>query len=215
MKQLIKGIDILLYSGGTAETVSNVLVGNPASSGTAELPDSGGTLENYTLAIPKGDTHNWINRTVEFFGKKFRTVGIPLQGIEENIPLFWHKQVNVQRLDISGDCTLYEKDTYTRHLIKDVFIHDSRGTQVMLDGMAVNGALSVHIYADTYRADTYKPKPGDIVVPSDIDFVFDTTSQQTVSESMKQFRQLYDYAAVHDVKEILYGTLPDYIITSS
>ena len=214
MKQLIKGIDILLYSGSTAETVSNVLVGNPASSGTAELPDSGGTLRSYTLAIPKGDTHDWVNRTLEFFGQKFRTVGIPLQGIEENIPLFWHKQVNVQRLDISGSCTLYEKDTYTRHSVKDVFICDNRGTQVMLDGMAAAGALTVQIYADKFRADKYKPQIGDLVVPSDIDFAFDTTSQQTLSQSMKSFRQLYDYAAVTDVKSVLYGDMPDYIITS-
>lgn len=215
MIQLIKGIDILLYSGDTAETVSNVLVGNPASAGVVDLPNNSGALESYTLAIPRGDSHDWVNRVVEFFGKKFRTVGIPLQGIEENIPLFWHKQVNVQRLDITGNCTIYEKDTYTRHLIKDVFIHDDRGEQVVLDGVAVSGSMTLQIYADKLRTDTYKPQLGDIVVPSDIDFVFDTSTQQTVSESMKQFRQMCDYAVVTDVKEKLYGTLPDYIITSS
>lgn len=214
MIQLIKGIDILLYSGDTAETVSNVLVGNPASVGVVDLPNSSGALESYTLAIPKGDTHDWVNRTLEFFGKKFRTIGIPLQGIEANIPLFWHKQVIVQKLDITGNCTIYEKDTYIRHLIKDVFIHDGRGEQVMLDGVAVSGSMTVQIYADKYRTDLYKPKLGDIVVPSDIDFAFDTTSQQATSESMTQFRQLYDYAAVTDVKSVLYGDMPDYIITS-
>lgn len=35
----------------------------------------------YELCIPKGDTHIWENRTVEFFGKKWRTFGIPQEWI--------------------------------------------------------------------------------------------------------------------------------------
>ena len=50
----------------------------------------------YTLAIPKGDTHVWEDTEVEFFGKKFKTVGNVIQGIEANIPLKWNKQIKVE-----------------------------------------------------------------------------------------------------------------------
>lgn len=51
----------------------------------------------YQIAIPKGDTHIWEDRTVEFFGEKWRTFGFVEQGIEENVPLRWHKKVKVER----------------------------------------------------------------------------------------------------------------------
>ena len=50
----------------------------------------------YTLAIPKGDNHVWEDTTVEFFGKTFRTVGNATEGIEDNIPLKWNKQIKVE-----------------------------------------------------------------------------------------------------------------------
>lgn len=214
MKQMLKGIDILLYSGSTCEIVENVLVGNPTSSGTNVLTQNGGAMQCYTLAIPKGDNHDWVNRTVGLFGKKFRTVGIPCKGIEENIPLFWHKQVNVQMLDISGDCTIYEKDTYTRHVFTDVYYYDNRGTVTLIDGISTSGGMAVQIYADKFKENSYKPKSGDIIVLDNVDFEFDTTSQQTVSQSMAEFRQTNDYAVVSEVKSVSYGEIPDYIITA-
>ena len=51
----------------------------------------------YTLAIPKGDTHDWEDKEVKFFGKRWRTFGIPLEGIEQLIPLDWNKKVMVER----------------------------------------------------------------------------------------------------------------------
>ena len=50
----------------------------------------------YSLAIPKGDTHTWEDTEVEFFGRKFRTVGNVVEGIEANIPLRWNKQIKVE-----------------------------------------------------------------------------------------------------------------------
>lgn len=215
MKAMIKGIDILLYSGETYETVSNVLVGNPVTSGTADLSENSGIMQTYTLAIPKGDTHNWVNRIVEFFGQKFRTVGIPLQGIEENIPLAWHKQVSVQKLDVSGICTIYEKDSYTRHTFENVYFNDARGSVVLVDGISVAGSLNIQIYADLFREDSYKPQIGDIAVLGDCDFEFDVTSQQSLSESMQEFRGLNNYVVVNEVKSISYGEIPDYILYCS
>ncbi|HEK9979669.1 TPA: hypothetical protein TUM56_000237 [Streptococcus equi subsp. zooepidemicus] len=79
--------------------VENVLVA-PATTEdiTNQLSLSGKKVE-YVLAIPKGDEHDWENKEVRFFGKKWRTVGLPLKGIEELIPLDWNKKVMVERYE--------------------------------------------------------------------------------------------------------------------
>ena len=212
MKQMLKGIDILLYSGSTAQTISNVLAGQPTTN-TADRSEDTTVLQGLMLGIPKGDTNDWDSRTVEFFGQKWRTVGVPLQGIEENIPLFWHKQVNVQKLDVTGDCTVYESDTYTKHVFQNVYFFDERTESTKTGTQETSGFLTVRIYADKYRADNYRPKQGDIIVINAIDFIFDTSTQQAESQSMAQFRQLYpEYAVINDVKSVLYGSIPDYEI---
>lgn len=53
----------------------------------------------YTLAIPKGDTNVWENQEVRFFGERWRAFGIPIQGIENLIPLDWNKKVMVERYE--------------------------------------------------------------------------------------------------------------------
>ena len=83
----------------TSKTVDNVLIGQPSDDERAtELNLTGRRIE-YVLGIPKGDTNDWENQIVEFFGHKFRTFGIPVMGIEANIPLSWHKQVRCERYE--------------------------------------------------------------------------------------------------------------------
>lgn len=54
-------------------------------------------LDTFTIAIPKGDTHDWRNSIVEFSlgGIEFRckTNSDYLLGVEEAMPLMWHKQI--------------------------------------------------------------------------------------------------------------------------
>lgn len=81
----------------TPVEVENVLVA-PAS--TAEILDNVnlyGRKAVYTLAIPKGDTHDWDNVRVDFFGRSWRTFGFPTEGIEHLIPLSWNRKVMVER----------------------------------------------------------------------------------------------------------------------
>ena len=77
--------------------VHNVLVVPASSDDTIDSVSLYGDRAVYTLGIPKGDTHNWENQIVEFFGKRWRTFGIPLMGIEDNIPLDWNMKVMVER----------------------------------------------------------------------------------------------------------------------
>ena len=87
-----------IYSDSTV-TVPNVLVAPTTSDDVVDENSLVGRKEVYTLAIPKGDTHDWENQLVKFFEKTWRTFGIPLEGIEANIPLDWNKKVMVERYE--------------------------------------------------------------------------------------------------------------------
>lgn len=76
-------------------TIDNVLIGEPNTDDVINEMNLSGKRIAYTLAIPKGDTNDWTNKQVQFFGQTFKTVGIPTQGIDENIPLLWNKKVKV------------------------------------------------------------------------------------------------------------------------
>lgn len=77
--------------------VSNILVSPTSTDDVINQLSLTGKKVSYTLAIPKGDAHNWINTQVEFFGETWQTVGYPIEGIEELIPLEWNKKVMVER----------------------------------------------------------------------------------------------------------------------
>lgn len=79
--------------------VHNVLIQPNSTEDMARQLDLTGEKAMYTLAIPKGDTHQWEDRKVEFFGRTWQVVGIPLEGIESMIPLDWNKKVQVKLLD--------------------------------------------------------------------------------------------------------------------
>lgn len=109
----LRGISIILYTKNKVgedefgapvyeelpEVVNDVLVGEPEGSDVTDTLNITGKRLAYTLAIPKGDTHEWRDRKVEFFGRKFRTFGEPVEGIEGMIPLRWNKKVKVERYE--------------------------------------------------------------------------------------------------------------------
>jgi hypothetical protein len=110
MATRIKGIPVTLYektqTGAdengmpvyteTPVTVDNVLVGEPTADDLLNEHNLTGKRVAYVLGIPKGDSHEWADRTVGFFGQLFHTVGVPTQGIDELIPLGWNKKVKVE-----------------------------------------------------------------------------------------------------------------------
>ncbi len=110
---LLKGIDIVLHdkriTGKDAFnrpieedvdiTVENVLVAPISQSGEEILTELSmdGKKARYHLAIPKGDTNDWEDKTVTFFGETWRTIGFSTIGIEDLIPLGWNRKVVVER----------------------------------------------------------------------------------------------------------------------
>ncbi len=83
----------------TAVRIENVLIGEPSTQDITDTLNLTGKKLAYTLAIPKGDTHDWTDRDVGFWGERFRTIGKPTEGIEELIPLDWNQKVKVERYE--------------------------------------------------------------------------------------------------------------------
>ena len=83
----------------TAVDVDNVLVGEPTTEEARTMLDMTGKHVRYTLGIPKGDCHDWKDKKVSFFGEDFQTIGYPVQGIDELVPLSWGRKVYVERYE--------------------------------------------------------------------------------------------------------------------
>ena len=79
--------------------VDNVLISPSSTEDITSQMNLTGRKAEYTLAIPKGDLHDWENKEVLFFGKRWKTFGVPLEGIEEMLPLAWNKKVMVERYE--------------------------------------------------------------------------------------------------------------------
>lgn len=77
--------------------VSGVLIGQPTTQEIIDTLELTGKKIAFTLGIPKGDTHTWVDTDVIFWGERFRTIGHPITGIQANIPLKWGQNVMVER----------------------------------------------------------------------------------------------------------------------
>lgn len=83
----------------TPVDVSDVLVSPEAPADAVGGASLFGGVAVYTLSLPKGDTHQWENATVELHGRKWHTFGTPTEYTETNVPLRWNKRVHVERMD--------------------------------------------------------------------------------------------------------------------
>lgn len=84
----------------TPTDVDNVLVAPIGDTEILEIYNLTGRRAEYQLGIPKGDTHRWESGSkVSFFGKDWRIIGFPTEGIEKLIPLSWNKKVRVERYE--------------------------------------------------------------------------------------------------------------------
>lgn len=108
---MIQGIPVVLYdrvqTGAddfgapiyteTPVTVENVLVTPSNTDDIVSDLQLYGKKSVYELCIPKGDTHVWEDRRVEFFGETWHTFGFSQRYIEENVPLCWNARIKVER----------------------------------------------------------------------------------------------------------------------
>ena len=82
----------------TESVVENVLVGSPKTDEIADALRLYGKQLAYTLYLPNDDAHSWENATVTFYGRTFRTFGLPMTLIGENIPeaVPWNTRIQVE-----------------------------------------------------------------------------------------------------------------------
>lgn len=113
----LKGITVTLYeetitgydrlgnpiTEDNAVTVDNVLVGEPSTDDITTSTSLYGKTIQYMLGIPKGDTHDWMDKRVSWidaYGNlhTVMTFGFPITGIEANLParLPWHMKVRCE-----------------------------------------------------------------------------------------------------------------------
>lgn len=114
---MIKGITVTLFEKTLAGkdafnrdvyeenpiSVDNILVAPSSSEEVVDALNLYGKKAVYTLAIPKGDAHEWEDARVILpapFAGTYHTIGYPTAGIEAMIPLYWNKKVIVERINV-------------------------------------------------------------------------------------------------------------------
>ena len=83
----------------TAVEVHDVLVAPTSVEENVDLVNLYGRKAAYTLGIPKGDTHEWENKRVTFFGTDWKVFGIPTKGPDSLVPTRWNMKVTVERYE--------------------------------------------------------------------------------------------------------------------
>lgn len=117
----------------------------------------------------------------------------------------------------NADCTIYENggtaanmNITGRHYVKGVYWLDVRGQTVTRNGMQVSDSIVVYLYGSDYL-----PKPGDVIVKGECDFIFDSSSPQDMSASFRQFRTEHpDFVTVKTVNDCRFGRLKHIEITA-
>lgn len=111
---------------------------------------------------------------------------------------------------VNSDCTLYlfDKSTggFTRHFISGVYWDSSKASNVLKSGLQSVDSTTVYLYSDTVKPLTASK---DMLVKGYCEFEFDNTSANTISESMKHFREQYpDFVTVSSIDDAMFGGLP-------
>lgn len=117
---MLKGITVTLYTEENvgfdkfgapvietvAKEVENVLVGEPSTDDITSSVSLYGKQIKYMLGIPKGDTHDWTDKVVEWTDAynhthRVKTFGFPITGIEANLParIPWHMKVRCEQYE--------------------------------------------------------------------------------------------------------------------
>lgn len=81
----------------TAVNIDDVLVGQPTTDDITTTVSMYGKRCELVLGIPRTDEHEWVDAVVQIRGERFRTIGYPMRGVDENVPLRWNRNVKVER----------------------------------------------------------------------------------------------------------------------
>ena len=106
-----------------------------------------------------------------------------------------------------ASCTLYKFNGigYDRYYISSCHWQENRASNIIKSGLQSADSVTVYIQKEDL---TVAPETAsfDMIIKGQCDFEFDNTSQQSVSESMKEFRKQYpQFVTVSSIDNKLYG----------
>ena len=88
-----------IMTDGEPVSVENVLISPVTSSEVLDTLNLSGRKAVCQLAIPKGDSNEWEDQFVVFWGHRWKAVGFVTQCEDHLTPLSWNKKVMVERYD--------------------------------------------------------------------------------------------------------------------
>lgn len=112
-----------------------------------------------------------------------------------------------EKMLTNADCTLYkfQDGCYERYVVENVYWYENQRAGVSKSGLNNTDNLTVFFYSSDVIPQT---PTKDILVKGSVDFEFDNTSPQKVSESMQEFQKGYSFFVVTAVYDYMYGGLP-------
>lgn len=100
VEQTTEGYDAFgapIVTGETLIDIDDVLVGQPTADDITTSVSLYGKKCVYKLGIPRTDSHEWADHDVVIYGKRYRTIGEALRGIDANVPTRWNRTISVER----------------------------------------------------------------------------------------------------------------------
>ncbi len=97
------------------------------------------------------------------------------------------------------------KNGYERVYIPHAHWDDSRTTRITKSGLITDNSTTIYLFD---KAEIPFVSGKDIILQGKSDFIFDNTNEQTMSASLREFRQVYKFLTVSSVSHCWYGGLP-------
>lgn len=110
---------------------------------------------------------------------------------------------------VNADMTLYscgQDGKFTRKAIKEVFWQESKQSNIEKTGLSSADAIKVFIPKLSMPEGVKFTTGKDLILWGIIDFEFDNTSSQTISNSLKGLKALHDVYTVSVADGKLYGS---------
>lgn len=97
------------------------------------------------------------------------------------------------------------KNGYERIYIKNSYWSDSRATSITKGGLITDNSTVIFLYD---KAEIPFVSGKDLIIQGNCDFVFDNTTEQTISDCFKEFKRLYKFLTVSSISHCWFGGLP-------
>ena len=138
----------------TPETVAGVLIAPLSEVDSTQAPLPEGHRALYHLAIPKADEHRWEGQLVQFWNQTWSVIGIPTEGMDENIPGKWNKKVTVElyRTAAPDVDSLWRDRILLKHRVITQDASGYPGTSVT-EGREVNAIIPFGVIMENRRED--------------------------------------------------------------